>query len=165
MARRKKNKKDESRDESAESESLDSIKKKQEKQMWKIIEKLKEVPIVYAAVSQCGIDKSTYYRWRKLWPEFAKVADEALEEGKKFVTDMARSQVVKKIKEGDKTMVIFWLKNHDPDFSDKVRHEHSHKHVLTEQMKIDIAKAAKAWSQDDKDIGEDYDAGDLMKIK
>lgn len=40
---------------------------------------------------------------------------------------MAESQVLKKIQEGDKTMIIFWLKNHHKSYNEKIYHRHEHR--------------------------------------
>lgn len=86
----------------------------------KILEQLRRTPIVQVACSQVGIGRASYYRWRKEDKEFAKVADEALYEGKLFVNDIAESQLISAIKDKNMTAIIYWLKHNHPDYKTRV---------------------------------------------
>jgi hypothetical protein len=52
--------------------------------------------------------------------DFAQQADEALQEGTKFVCDVAESQLLNAIRDGNLTAIIFWLKNKHPDYKQKI---------------------------------------------
>lgn len=62
--------------------------------------------IVSSACSAVGVDRSTYYDWVKKDPEFA----EAVEAINDRQLDYVESQLLRRIKEGDTTATIFYLK-------------------------------------------------------
>lgn len=85
-----------------------------------MLEQLKKTPIVQVACEKIGIGRSTYYRWREENKEFTKQADQALQDGKLLVNDMAESQLISAIRDKNMTATIFWLKYHHPDYATKV---------------------------------------------
>jgi hypothetical protein len=129
----------------------------------KFLEKLAEMPIVQVAASQVGIHRSTYYRWYADDEDFRERADKALASGVGFVNDMMESLVIKLAKEGKTTPIIFWLKNHHPQYMDIRRYEHFHRHEftepdLTDERKQQIADAVRAWSvRHENERDEDYE--------
>ena len=108
-----------------------------------LLEQLKKTPIIQTACNKVAVGRSTYYVWRKDDKEFARSADKALREGKGFISDMAISQLIKKIQEGNTTSLIFWLKNHHADYNDRIIHEHEHEHhfEFSQEDKDNIARA------------------------
>lgn len=85
-----------------------------------LLKQLKKTPIVEVSCKKLGIGRATYYRWRKDDPEFADEADFALQEGSTLINDMAESQLINSIKDGNMTGIIFWLKNHHKQYSPKL---------------------------------------------
>lgn len=85
-----------------------------------LIDQLKRTPIVEVACKKAGIGRATFYRWRKNDPKFAETTDFAIQEGASLVNDMAESQLINAIKEGNLTGIIFWLKNHHKQYSPKL---------------------------------------------
>src|SRR3989344_1474231 len=140
-----------------------------------LLEQLKKTPIIQTACNKVAVGRSTYYVWRKDDKEFARSADKALREGKGFISDMAISQLIKRIQEGNTTSIIFWLKNHHADYNDRVIHEHEHEHhfEISQEEQGSIAQALRniglasilkmnddprtidEWEADNKRIGED----------
>lgn len=96
------------------------IETRQERDKELLIEKLRKTPIIQVACQQTGIGRATYYRWRKEDQEFAKTTDEAIEEGKSLINDMAESQLISAIKERSMTGIIFWLKHHHSAYGNKL---------------------------------------------
>lgn len=96
------------------------IAERQLKDKEKLIEQLKRMPIVQIACEKAGISRATYYRWRKEDEEFAKSADEAIEEGETLVTDMSESQLISLIRDRNFQAVQLWLRQHHPKYSNKV---------------------------------------------
>jgi hypothetical protein len=131
----------------------------------KFIEKLLEMPIIQVTSSQTGVHRSTYYKWCETDPEFKKKCREAQSRGVDFLNDMMESILIKNAKADKLTAVIFWLKNHHPQYNDKRYHEHQHYFKDEEDEKLDpevverIANAVRAWSSpetgDERD--EDYE--------
>jgi len=86
-----------------------------------IIETLKTSPIVQIACQKAGISRATYYRWRKLDENFKKQTRKSIKEGCRFINDLAESQLISAIKDKNMTAIIFWLKNHHRDYTDKLQ--------------------------------------------
>jgi len=85
-----------------------------------LITQLKKTPIVEVSCKKLSIGRATYYRWKKEDPQFADEAELAIMEGAQLVNDMAESQLINSIKEGNLTGIIFWLKNHHRNYSPKL---------------------------------------------
>lgn len=96
------------------------IEQRQEKSKELLIEQLKKIPIVQLACEKVGVARSTVYRWRKSDQKFAEAVDKALSEGNKLVNDLAESQLLAAIKEGNLTSIIFWLKHHHKSYANKI---------------------------------------------
>ena len=79
----------------------------------KFLDALSKTSIVSHACSSSGIAKATVYRWRKDDEEFAKLFDEAQENGRNTINDLAESQVITHIKKGEKWAVELWLINNN----------------------------------------------------
>lgn len=99
---------------------MNTVDKRQAKNKELILEQLKKRPIVQIACEKTGIGRATYYRWRKEDADFAEKADQALQEGSLLVNDMAESQLMSAIRDKNLTAIIFWLKNHHPNYATKV---------------------------------------------
>lgn len=106
-----------------------------EKNMNALLEQLTKNPVIQVACQRVGIGRSTYYEWRETNKVFAKESSDALVEGKKFMNDIAESQLIKAIGEGKMTAIIYWLKNNHRDYADKIRYEHHHDH--THHLELD----------------------------
>lgn len=107
-----------------------------------LIEQLRKTPIIEVACKKTGIGRATFYRWRNKDPKFAEETDLAIQEGSQLVNDMAESQLINAIKDGNLTGIIFWLKNHHRQYSPKL--EVTTKNVdlpLTEDQKELIRKS------------------------
>jgi len=94
------------------------MKSKKEKQ--KLINELREVPIVQIACQKTGISRASFYRWKKEDKKFAKEANEAIFEGSLFINDLAESQLISAIKEQNMPSITFWLKHHHPTYTNKL---------------------------------------------
>ena len=85
-----------------------------------ITEQLKKAPIIQVTCEKLGISRATFYRWKKNDEKFAEEVDFALQEGSQLINDMAESQLITAIKNGNLTGIIFWLKNHHMNYSPKL---------------------------------------------
>ena len=85
-----------------------------------LLEQLKKTPIVQIACEKTDVGRSTYYRWRDEDKEFAKRADEALQEGSLLVNDMAESQLLSAVRDKNMTAIIFWLKHHHKAYANRL---------------------------------------------
>lgn len=85
-----------------------------------VIKQLKKTPVVEVVCKRAGVGRSTFYWWKKEDPKFADEVELAIQEGSQFINDMAESQLISAIKEGNMTGIIFWLKNHHRQYSPKL---------------------------------------------
>jgi predicted DNA binding protein len=121
-----------------------TIEKRQQKEKQLIVEHLKKFPIIEVACSKSGVGRSTFYRWRKEDTEFAKLVDNAIIEGVKFINDMAESQLLTAIKEGNMSAIFYWLNHRHSAYGNKIEITTNDKlkdNPLTEEQKkaVEIA--------------------------
>lgn len=116
-----------------------------------VIKQLKKTPIVQVSCKKVGISRATFYRWKKEDKEFANDAECAIEEGLGLINDMAESQLITAIKEGNLTGIIFWLKNHHRQYSPKLEVTTKDGDIpLTEEQKNLIKKSLAMAYRDNK---------------
>ncbi len=85
-----------------------------------LLEQLKKTPIVQACCEKLGISRSSYYRWCEQDPEFEKALQSSLLEGQQLVSDLAESELIGSIRDGNMKGIIFWLKNHRDTYKQKL---------------------------------------------
>jgi ACT domain-containing protein len=116
-----------------------------------VIKQLKKTPIVQVSCKKVGISRATFYRWKKEDKKFANEAESAIEEGLWLINDMAESQLITAIKEGNLTGIIFWLKNHHRQYSPKLEVTTKDGDIpLTEEQRILIKKSLAMAYRDNK---------------
>jgi len=85
-----------------------------------LVEELQKMPIVSVACRRVGIARASFYRWKKTDKKLAEQIKEATQEGNLLINDMAVSLLVSKIKGGDVATAKYWLRYHDPTYSDRI---------------------------------------------
>lgn len=128
---------------------------KKEKEL--ILEQLKKTPIVQLACEKIGIARATYYRWKDADRKFSILAQEAILEGSRLVNDMAESQLLSAIRDGNMTGIIFWLKSHHPSYETRVEIRQAGFQAdenLTKKQREVIRKALEATKIDKKELEE-----------
>lgn len=111
-----------------------------------ILKQLKKTPIVETTCQKVGIGRASYYRWRQQDKEFAKRADEAIQEGSLLINDIAESQLISAIKDKNLGAIVFWLKTHHPLYATKVEVDAKlkmDKEILTSEQEALVKKALK----------------------
>ena len=111
-----------------------------------LIEQLKKTPIVQVSCEKIGIGRATFYRWKQEDPDFATRADEALAEGSSLVNDVAESQLMSAIRDKNLTAIIFWLRNHHPNYANKLEvtaRLKADNEVLTPEQEAIVTRALK----------------------
>ena len=96
------------------------VKKRIEADKELLLEQFKKTPIVQLACEKTDIGRATYYRWKKEDTKFSDAADSAIREGTLLVNDMAESQLLGAIRDGNMTGIIFWLKHHHAAYETRV---------------------------------------------
>lgn len=108
----------------------------------KLIEQLKQLPIIQVACQKEGIGRASYYRWRKEDRKFAILADQAIQEGKLLINDLAESKLISAIQDQNMAAIIWWLRNNHPGYADKVELTHkADREELSPQQKKLVKKA------------------------
>ncbi|OGI77799.1 hypothetical protein A3D42_00670 [Candidatus Nomurabacteria bacterium RIFCSPHIGHO2_02_FULL_41_18] len=109
-----------------EKQRLKTLTIETERQKKALVIQLRKTPIVQIACERSGVGRSTYYKWRVKDRTFARAADRALEAGRFFINDLAKSKLLQMIKDGNTTAIIFWLKHNDPQFApvNRIIHEY-----------------------------------------
>lgn len=94
--------------------------------------------IVASACKAAGISRFTFYKWLKDDKEFA----EKVEDVQELQKDFAEALILKKMKEGDTTMIIFYAKTKmkDRGYSERVEHTGANGEPLIKAAEIDISK-------------------------
>lgn len=100
-----------------------TIKARQDAEKALLIEQLKKTPIISVACDKTGVWRTSYYRWREEDKDFAIKADKSLSEGILLMNDMAESQLLSAIKDGNMTAIIYWLKHRHSAYSTKIEIE------------------------------------------
>ena len=72
----------------------------------KLIEKLKDNPIVSSACIQLGISRATYYRWIEGDKKFKNKVRASLRMGREAICDLAESKVVSMVKSGNENIAL-----------------------------------------------------------
>ncbi|MFH0851433.1 MAG: hypothetical protein V1876_01660 [Candidatus Peregrinibacteria bacterium] len=85
-----------------------------------LVEQLKKIPIVQIACEKVGISRGSFYNWKRDDPAFATAVDEAIGDGTGFVNDMAESQLLTAIKDGNLGAVTYWLKHRHAAYSNRM---------------------------------------------
>jgi hypothetical protein len=96
-----------------------SVIERRDESKQKLLEALKEMPVITVACKRSGIDNSTYYRWRQEDKEFMRQSRDAFDRGIEFVNDMSETQVIALIKEKKMPAIALWLKHHHARYGSK----------------------------------------------
>lgn len=111
-----------------------------------LLEHLEKTPIVQIACDKSSIGRSTYYRWLQNDPVFAKSAKKALQRWVLLMNDVAESQLLKGMKDGNMTAIIFWLKSRHSAYGMKLEIvDTPDKESLTKKQKETIARVLKKY--------------------
>lgn len=109
------------------------------------LEELRNTPVVSAVCKQIGISRNTIYQWIKDDPEFKKKYEESMIQGTENVNDLAVSQTINKVKQGDTGMIKYWLSHNDDRFMKKSKNS---------TVDIDFFNSSQERRVDFLDIGE-----------
>ena len=81
-----------------------------------LLELLRDTPLVQPACQRAGVSRATYYRWRKEDADFKKESDEAINQGRLLINDLAESKLISQIRNENMTAIIYWLKNNHKNY-------------------------------------------------
>jgi predicted DNA-binding protein (UPF0251 family) len=97
-----------------------TIEIRQDKLKAVFLEQIKRTPTIETACQKVGIGRATVYRWVNSSKQFKKKVEEALTEGRIFMSDVAESQLFSLI--GDKKIeaIRLYLSTHNPRYNNKI---------------------------------------------
>ena len=123
----------------------DTIKVRQNKLKEAFLEQLKRTPTIETSCQKVGVARATVYRWIKASKKFEKKVDEALAEGRTFMSDIAENQLFSLIGEKEISAIRLYLSTHNPRYSNKleVSGSISKDEPLTKEQKKLIREALK----------------------
>lgn len=98
----------------------DTIKARQNKLKEAFLEQLKRTPTIETSCQKVGIARATVYRWIKASGKFEKKVDEALVEGRTFMSDIAENQLFSLIGEKKIEAIRLYLSTHNSRYSNKL---------------------------------------------
>ena len=116
-----------------------TIKIRQDKLRQALLEQLRRFPIREVAYEKVGISRMTCGRWRKSSKKFAEEIDAAMNEGREFINDLAESQVITLIRQGEIKAVRLWLQHNNSRYANKLELS-----GVVETKEILMTKAEKA---------------------
>jgi predicted DNA binding protein len=98
----------------------DTIKSRQNKLKDALLEQIKRTPTIETACQKVGVGRATVYRWINDNKRFAKQIDEALTEGRTFMSDVAENQLFSLIGEKKFEAIRLYLQTHNARYSNKL---------------------------------------------
>ena len=85
----------------------------------KVLEHLAESGNISYSCKRSGISRETFYDWKNTNRVFARDADAAIDYGKSFVNDLAHTQLIHNIQQGNMQAVRFQLASCHPDYQSR----------------------------------------------
>ncbi|MCX6704876.1 MAG: hypothetical protein NT162_00870 [Candidatus Woesebacteria bacterium] len=86
----------------------------------KVLENLKQIPIISVVCQRVGVARATVYRWRSQDVKFTKQMDEAITEGINLINDVAEGKLLSEINNGNLTSIFYWLNHRHSAYNNKV---------------------------------------------
>jgi hypothetical protein len=129
-----------------EQKKADTIRKRQDTQKMKLLEILEESPNIGTALSRIGINRSTYSRWRTSDSVFTMEADKAIERGIEKTADLVEMALLNVARDGNVQAQKYYLGNNHKRYRTN-RYGEPEVEGLSEERKMQITAALKAWSE------------------
>lgn len=127
-----------------------TIKIRQDKLKAVFLEQLKRTPTIETSCQKVTVARATVYRWINASKRFEKQVDEALAEGRTFMSDIAENQLFSLIGEKDISAIRLYLSTHNSRYNNKLELSGSvvtqNEQLTTEQKKL-IREALKLSSK------------------
>jgi ACT domain-containing protein len=129
-------------------ERMQTITHRMAREKMMVIDQLRKVPIVQAACEKIKISRATFYNWKKDDADFAQQVDEAIGDGTLFMNDMAESQLLNAIRDGNLGAITYWLKHRHTAYSNRmeVTTKVKHEDTLTPEQELAVEEALRLTS-------------------
>lgn len=109
-----------------------------------MIEQIRKTPIVQVCCEKLGIARTTFYDWCKRDLDFAKGVTAALSDGTGLMNDLAESQLLSAVRDGNLGAITYWLKHRHPAYATKMEvtaHLQNQKDELTPEQEKAVTEA------------------------
>lgn len=93
----------------------------------KVLEALKQMPVIEVACKRSGISRATYYRWCKEDISFKTATCISLSEGKGLINDAVESQLISSALSGKFASMKFWLTHNHQNYKTVAQAEYEGK--------------------------------------
>lgn len=103
-----------------------------------LLEQLERIPIIQISCEKTNVSRATFYRWKQEDPEFARLAEEAINSGVEIINDLAESKLIANIRDGNFQAVAYWLRHRHRAYSNRIELEG---HIQTSHELDDEQKA------------------------
>lgn len=109
------------------------------------IEQLAKTPIVLVCCEKLDVSRASFYRWKADDPVFAAKVEESLSNGRLLVNDLAESQLITAIKNGNIMSIMYWLRHNHKTYKNKIELEGNVNIIreLSDEDKEDFSKKLK----------------------
>lgn len=98
----------------------DTIKLRQNKLKEAFLAQLKRTPTIETSCQKVTVARATVYRWMKTSKRFENRVDEALAEGRIFMSDVAENQLFSLIGERKIEAIRLYLSTHNARYNNKI---------------------------------------------
>lgn len=98
----------------------DSIRDRQNRLKEAFLEQLTRTPTIEQSCQKAGVSRSTVGRWRRANKKFDAQVEEALREGRAFMSDVAETQLFSLVGEKKFEAIRFYLSTHNARYSNKL---------------------------------------------
>jgi hypothetical protein len=103
----------------------------------RFIEELKNIPIVQIVCEKLGVSRNTHYRWIIEDPIYRGQVALALAQGEDRVNDVAESNVIRGIQNGNMTYTTYWLGHRHEKFKKGSEYKSKNREVVFDKAKRD----------------------------
>jgi hypothetical protein len=107
-------------DTSSSTKRRQTVAARQTREKGLMVEQLRKTPIVQVCCEKLSIARTTFYDWCKKDQEFAKAVDAALSDGTGLMNDLAESQLLSAVHDGNLGAITYWLKHRHPAYATKM---------------------------------------------
>lgn len=98
----------------------ETIVARQNKLKEAFLEQLKRTPTIETSCQKVGVARATVYRWVNGNKHFKKKVEDALTEGRTFMSDVAENQLFSLIGEKEFQAIKLYLSTHNPRYGNKL---------------------------------------------
>lgn len=99
---------------------VQTIKVRQDKFRAALLAQLERTPIIELACDKVKVSRTTFYRWVHANKDFAKDVEKSLVTGREFINDLAESQVISLIRQGEIAAMRLWLQHNSHRYANKL---------------------------------------------